>query len=322
MSLRPRELNIAKLPLLFRKEFELCAVSKGETMILLTDLKTRPEFVPAAFAAAEELGAAVYEMRLPESFTTTHLAAGDYSLVAKGAFDAIAAADIAVFFGLSIGSDMMDKARAAGTRFLLIYDHPDDLGRLMSPPGLKEAALHARDRIQKSSEMRLISKAGTDMRASIGDMTATCQYGFSESPGRQDHWGAGHCTIWPNVGTASGTVVLKAGDAWALPYCRMIEDDVRLTIRQGVIVEIEGRADAFLMRQYCDAHKRDVSDDGPYHVGHLGWGLNPNAIRDQIAVHGPDIERIAGTGRAWAGSFTFSTGPNDKVFGKRKPKPH
>jgi len=39
MSLRPQEINRAKLPLLFKREFELCNVSAKETIVLLTDLK-------------------------------------------------------------------------------------------------------------------------------------------------------------------------------------------------------------------------------------------------------------------------------------------
>ena len=64
MSVRPQELNPAKLPLLFRRQFQLCSVKRGETICLVTDLKTRPEFVQSAFAAAEDLGAASYELKL------------------------------------------------------------------------------------------------------------------------------------------------------------------------------------------------------------------------------------------------------------------
>ena len=59
---RVQELNPAKLGILFKKEFELCKVNQGETVMLLTDLATRREYVEAAFAAAEDLGADVYEM--------------------------------------------------------------------------------------------------------------------------------------------------------------------------------------------------------------------------------------------------------------------
>ncbi len=59
---RVQELNPAKLGILFKKQFELCNVHQGETVMLLSDLATRREYVEAAFAAAEDLGADVYEM--------------------------------------------------------------------------------------------------------------------------------------------------------------------------------------------------------------------------------------------------------------------
>ena len=61
-GIRTQEVNPAKLGMLYRKEFALSQVQAGETVVLLTDLSTRREYVEASFAAADELGADVYEM--------------------------------------------------------------------------------------------------------------------------------------------------------------------------------------------------------------------------------------------------------------------
>src|SRR5262249_52254629 len=63
-SIRPQLLNPAQLPAVFRKEFELCAVKPGETIILLSNLNTRREYILAATAAAEDVGAHVFEINL------------------------------------------------------------------------------------------------------------------------------------------------------------------------------------------------------------------------------------------------------------------
>ena len=55
-------INHAKLAMLFRREFQLCNVQKGETIVLLSDLGARRDYVSAAFAAGEDLGADAYEM--------------------------------------------------------------------------------------------------------------------------------------------------------------------------------------------------------------------------------------------------------------------
>ena len=61
-GLRPQELNPARLPGLFRRQFELCKVFRGETIAVVADLNTRRDYVAAAFAAAEDLGADIYEI--------------------------------------------------------------------------------------------------------------------------------------------------------------------------------------------------------------------------------------------------------------------
>jgi 2,5-dihydroxypyridine 5,6-dioxygenase len=50
-----------------------------------------------------------------------------------------------------------------------------------------------------------------------------------------DHWGAGHVHTFPNEQSANGTVVLAPGDIVVLPYCRYVQDEVRLDIRDGFI---------------------------------------------------------------------------------------
>jgi 2,5-dihydroxypyridine 5,6-dioxygenase len=260
-------------------------------------------------------------MKLNNPYSTTHIG-GEQVFQTKGTMEAVETADLCVVFHIPLGSEWMARGQAKGTRFLMIYDHPDDLERLMSPPGLKEACIYARDLVQNSKEMAVKSDAGTDFRAALGGMNTTCQYGYAEEPGRVDHWGGGHFSTWPNVGTAEGIIVLQPGDCWILPYVRIVEDEVRMTIEKGVIRDVRGKTDAFLIKQFLDAHRKHPDDDEPYHVSHLGWGLNPSAIQDQLATHGNDIERVGGTGRCWPGSFLFSTGPNDQAGGTNGTKAH
>ncbi|MEI9924115.1 MAG: hypothetical protein WDN50_11845 [Bradyrhizobium sp.] len=61
-ALRSQELNPARLTMLFRKQFQRCNVKNGETIAIVSDLGTRREYVQSAFAAADELGADIYEM--------------------------------------------------------------------------------------------------------------------------------------------------------------------------------------------------------------------------------------------------------------------
>ena len=61
-AFRAQEVNPAKLAQLYRREFQLCQVRQGETIAVVSDLATRREYIQAAFAAADELGADIYEL--------------------------------------------------------------------------------------------------------------------------------------------------------------------------------------------------------------------------------------------------------------------
>jgi 2,5-dihydroxypyridine 5,6-dioxygenase len=91
--MRPVEVNPAKLALLFMKEFRLCNVRPGETIVMITDLNSPPAYVAAAFAAGDKLGADVYEMKTNTLSSWVRL--GEETVgKAKGMLEALRAADL------------------------------------------------------------------------------------------------------------------------------------------------------------------------------------------------------------------------------------
>ncbi len=324
--MRPQALNPARLPLLFRKELEMCKVKPGSLVILVTDLTTRLDYIQAAFAAAADLGIKVYELKIATPFVAGQIASqggGDALLSLPGAIEAIESAELVLVFHISLGSAWMQRARKKGVRFLLVIDGPDELECLLSPPGLKEAVLYTRDLFQRTREMHVSSEAGTDFRCRLGELNTVCQYGYADEPGCVDTWGGAHVSTWANPGSSEGIIALQPGDSWILPYVRFIETPVRLIIEKSIIRKIEGEGtDAKLLAQYFEKSKRHPGDLEPYHVSHLGWGLNPNSAWDQLAVHGNDMARIASHTRAWPGVFLFSTGPDDQGGGKNSTRAH
>jgi 2,5-dihydroxypyridine 5,6-dioxygenase len=320
-AVRSQELNPAKLAPLYCKQFELCNVRHGETIAVISDLGTRREYVAAAFAAAEHLGADIYEMCVNSVPGWTKVGVPTIGQC-KGTLEAVKAADMVVIFHVPLFSAWLKEVRAAGTRVLMIIDAPDDLETLMSPPGLKEAVLYAHERLAKTREVRVVSEAGTDLRYSCGEYPVMSQYGFAEAKGRFDHWGAGHVHTFPNEGSATGIVVFQPGDIVILPYCRYVHDEVRLEIRDGFVTKIGGGLDAKLMRDWLDDNKAADDDRDPYAVSHLGWGLNPQARWYGIALNGDTPERSRAAARVFPGNFLFSTGPNYEGGGKRRTRGH
>lgn len=319
--MRPQSVNPSSLARLFRKEFELCNVSKGETIALLSDLSSRREYVGAAFAAADDLGADIYEMCVNSVPSWTKVGVATVG-ASKGTLEALKAADLLVCLHIPLFTKWLKEVMNAGTRVLMVIDAPDDLDQLMAPPGLKEAVVYAGKRLEAAKTMRVTSKPGTDLTVQLGEYPTMIQYGFAELPGRFDHWGGGHVHTFPNEGTANGTVAISPGDIIVLPYNRYVQDEIRLEIRDGFIREVEGGVDAALMNHWLDDNRAHPDDMDGHAISHLGWGLNPQARWDAIALYGDDPDRTYASARTFPGNFLFSTGPNTQGGGKRATKGH
>lgn len=304
-------MNPFELPELFNRQFELCAVKNGESIILLTDHNTERALVQAASLAARSHGAEVFEVGIPEPLdlkTVGHdLPSGGQALL-----NTLKAANLLVVFFAPNLSPWLSACRKAGARVLSITDHPDALKRLQSPEGLKEAVLHAKARYAAARRIRVTSDAGTDLVYERGDprwSEIRGYYGRADEAGHFDQWGMGMIADFPDEGTAHGRVVIQPGDVWILPYARMVHSEIRLEISAGFVREVEGGLDARLFREWLTRNKRSDDDMDPFAVSHLGIGLNPKAHWDDVIAHNGDIRHLAISARCFAGNFLFSTGP-------------
>ncbi|MDE0059725.1 MAG: hypothetical protein OXP07_16525, partial [Defluviicoccus sp.] len=98
----------------------------------------------------------------------------------KGTLEALKAADMLVCLHIPLFTKWLKQVRDAGTRVLMVVDHPDDLERTMAPPGLKEAAIHSGKRLEQAETMRMFNDDGMDLTVSLGEYPTMIQYGFAE----------------------------------------------------------------------------------------------------------------------------------------------
>ena len=240
----------------------------------------------------------------------------------KGTLDAVRAADLVVIFHVPLFTQWLKQVLDGGTRVLMIIDAPDDLEQLMAPRGLKEACKHAEAVYRKTRSVRVTSEAGTDLAYSCGEYPVMTQWGYADERGHFDHWGGGHIHTFPNEGSAQGTVVLQAGDIVILPYCRYVADPVKLEIREGHIVGIEGGMDAKLMRDWLEDGRSSATDRDPFAVSHLGWGMNPQELLYGIALHGDVPERHRARGAHLSRQFPVFHGRTRRAVEKRNTRGH
>jgi len=195
----------------------------------------------------------------------------------------------------------------AGARILYISnEHPEALERMRPDGKLEQRVRAAAKMLRGSKRMTVTSDAGTNLDVDMAGASTVGIWGFTEKPGTLAHWPGGIVVSFPKSGTVNGTLVLDRGDV-NLTFKRYLEAPVALTLEQDYITRIAGAgADAEMMRAYLAAW----GDREAYAVSHVGFGMNPNARYEALAMY--DRRDFNGTElRAVAGNFLFSTGANE-----------
>jgi 2,5-dihydroxypyridine 5,6-dioxygenase len=289
----------------WRDTLALSALKAGEQVVIVTALDKPARYKPIATLAARELGAAVGDVEIADP---NHLSAS--------ALDRLRKADLVIDL-VFVHDPALHRVRTAdGTRVLLVLEPPEILLRLRPCEADKRRARDAEARLRRARTVRVSSAAGTDFSFAIGDYPVSSQYGYADEPGHWDQWPGTFVYTFANDGMGDGRVVIDRGDI-LFPFNQYAGEPITLEIADGWINSITGGLHADMMRSHMSSYgSRDV-----YALSHLGWGLSPNARWDMLGLHPPGA--IEGQdGRAFAGNFLFSTGPNDIGGGTRTTPCH
>jgi 2,5-dihydroxypyridine 5,6-dioxygenase len=282
----------------------LSAVRVGEQVVILDRWENHGRYKAVAALAAEQLGASVLYVEVP-----------DPNRLPASIIPLLAAADLIIDL-VFVHDSRIHAARQMGTRVLLVLEPPEILDRMMPEPTDKEAVLNAVGQMKAARRMHVTSVAGTDLRFDIGQYNVIGQYGFADEAGRWDQWPGAFAYTYANDGSGDGRVVLDRGDI-TFPFHRYFNERVEFEIAGGWIRRITGGYEADLLRSYMDRYESpDV-----YALSHLGWGLSHNARWEALGQY-PSNTIEGQDGRAFAGNFLFSTGPNATGGGNRKTPCH
>lgn len=292
----------------FVEQFKLCKVAPHETVGIIAELGQKEEYVTAAVAAARQLGASalvLHASSLSNPMLPPYAADGrevPALLAAAGECDFV----VDVTVGGLIHSDVRVRITGNGKRMLFVAEPSDVLERLMGDMTLREVVEEGGRKLKAGEVLHVTSAAGTDLTADISgaDLPVTHQWGYVDEPGRWDHWPSGFIACFPNDRSAEGTIVLQPGDA-LIPWQRYVREPVTITVEKGFMVDIEGGADAHLLRDYFDSWQ----DPDAWATSHMGWGVLPQArwsafdVYDARTLYGQEL-------RSTAGNFMWSTGSN------------
>lgn len=299
---------------LFAEVFARCKVAPGDLCAILSETQSRSLNVQLAELALARLGARAFHVVVPTPRQTAPVAirSTGASVVLKDMDAAVAALAASRFVADCTLEGLMHAAELpqvlkGGARVLYISnEHPEALERLAPSPDDERRVRAGMKLLREARDMTVASRAGTDLRIRVEGARVGGVWGYTEKPGTLSHWPGGLCLCFPKSGSVEGTLVLAPGDL-NLTFKRHLESAVRLTVVNDYVTRVEGDSlDAELMRDYFAAW----GDREAYAVSHVGWGMNPRARWDALALY--DKRDVNGTEqRAFAGNFLYSTGANE-----------
>lgn len=294
---------------LFRKELELCGAGPGQRVAVLSEGDQLRDYAAGFLTAARDLGADVEDVNVGTKggamSASERIANLGVSPLAKdvAAMSALKDADLVIDHMLLLFSREQIEIQEAGTRMLLVVEPFEILERLFPSPELRRRVEAGEERLARASTLRFTSPAGSDVTYRLEDRPILTEYGYTDTPGRWDHWPGGFVSTIGAKGGANGRVVMDRGDI-VYPLKQFLAEPVEFVIREGMVQEIRGGDEAAKLREFMAGYH----DPRANALSHIGWGLNE---RCEWTVTRPGIGM---DGRAYYGNVLFSLGP-DTEFG-------
>src|SRR5258708_2486080 len=302
-----------------REELKLWGVHEGEAVAILSS-DSADELLGHAGAfiqAAKELGALPYHVRVP---ATRGKGAATWEVGTTpltghpAAMAALKEASIVIDLVFMLFSKEQLEIQASGTRILLAVEPVDVLTRLLPDRELRERVEFAGELLAAAKSLRVEHENGTNLVYRLGKYPTITEYGYTDEPGRWDHWPSGFLFTGAHEDGVDGTMILAPGSI-IYPFKSYTQTPIRLQIEAGRIVDISGELDAGLMRDYMD----QFNDPDRYAISHIGWGLNEKPRWSGAKM---DTRGIGQEGRSVYGNVLFATGPNQELGGSNASPCH
>ncbi|HZD90383.1 MAG TPA: peptidase M29 [Pseudolabrys sp.] len=298
----------------FCEVFDKCAVKPGDTAAILSETQSRQINVHLAELALMRIGARPFHVVVPtprNPYLVPVRSTGSSEAIQRlePVVSALGQAGFVVdctLEGLMHAPETPEILKAGARIMVISNEHPEALERMRPDSALEKRVRAATKMLRGSKRMTVTSAAGTDLTVNMEGAATVGVWGWTDKPGTLAHWPGGIVVSFPKSGTVDGTLVLDRGDV-NLTFKRYLQDQITLTIEKDYVTQIAGEGpDAEMMRGYIAAW----GDKDAYAVSHVGWGMNPGARYEALAMYGQ--RDTNGTElRAVPGNFLFSTGANE-----------
>ena len=304
------------------RELELCGVTPAETVIVYSDENGRPELFSGFSTAAQLLGATVLELRVPRKPRVPGQTGPDHwwTTASEAIARQLSLADLVVdVSGGGLFHAGQDQILATGARILRAREPLRRLEALFPTPAVTEHARRSGELLAGSESIRFTSPSGTDLHVNMPGRPVTVQYGYTDTPGRWDHFGTALAALAPAEGEGEGEYVLAPGDVvfFTATVGRYVTEPLRVRFHAGVIESITGGIEAQMLQELIE---RGGGGDAR-RLSHIGWGCDPRADFNGVDLYG----REGGGGadvRSVYGSVVIAFGANNDLGGSSVSSVH
>ena len=284
---------------------EVCALTKGETFVLVTSNKYDVEYASAMINAAAEIGAVGAHLAVIPKLQGVEYVKG----ITPWHWDIYATADLLI--SCRVGSGPRTEtpqaitaynAKIGNHEFKTDHDFLNRIGSktrwidLNTPPHIQrqyfptperaELTIEGAKIMHKAKELRYVSKSGSDFTLKKDGRPGHAQIGYAATPGRWDNFGYGCVATGTEQG--EGTIIIEPGDVIPpLTPDPIVVDPIKLTWEGGYVTKIEGGVSAKVFRRLMATY----NDKEAYGMSHIGWGTHEKAswgegtIDDVSAYH-------------------------------------
>jgi 2,5-dihydroxypyridine 5,6-dioxygenase len=258
-----------------RKFLEL-VLRPGDNVLIIADTATDPVIWQAVMAESNELGCeptlAIYTPREYEQAEPT-----------KPVAAAINEADVVITLTstqLAHSKALVEFEKKKPAIFLEKMT-TEALTSGAVKPSIREMddfAVRIRKAWDSGKNVHVTSEFGTDLRVEVrsGEIDRSRRMGgkthYDPVDGRRyaNTYPAGEVGVTPVEGTGEGVVVW---DLLAHHYPKILKDPIRLTIKKGRVIKIEGGTEAKLLEQYIEKYGDENSYNCP---AEISIGVNPD----------------------------------------------
>jgi leucyl aminopeptidase (aminopeptidase T) len=170
-------------------------------------------------------------------------------------------------------------------------------------PYIKEVSMKYADMLTEAKSVRVVTEKGTDITLDVTGRGGHADTGDLTEEGALGNLPAGEAYLAPLEDGATGVIVVDG----TIAYVGALEDDIRLEVKDGRIVDISGGRSAESLKEFLS--DKDSEADG---IAEFGIGTNPAA---KIIGHPLVDEKVWGT-------IHIAFGTNESMGGTRSSDIH